>query len=67
MNDYNVNQYQSTLGVEFDWIDVVGDDTKDIRGRRFQCRHPRNSEVSDKTWKDQVANKAPVWLGICLC
>jgi hypothetical protein len=67
MNDYNVKEYRPTSGVEFEWVDAVGDNIKDIRARRFQCRRSKDSQISEKTWKHLVENCNPVWRGIYDC
>lgn len=67
MNDYNVKGYLSTPGIMFEWIDMAGDDTKDIRARRFICKRTPSLAVADKQWKRLLEDKAIVWRGQYYC
>ncbi|KAG8790885.1 hypothetical protein FRC12_010763 [Ceratobasidium sp. 428] len=58
-NDYNVKQYDETTSVEFDWIDMPADESKDVRACRFTLQ--RRSTLSDKMWDKLIDEEAVVW------
>ncbi|KAG9122185.1 hypothetical protein FRC07_001549 [Ceratobasidium sp. 392] len=58
-NNYNVKQYNETTSVEFNWIDMPADESKDVRACRFTLQ--RRSTLSDKMWDKLIDEAAVVW------
>ncbi|QRV99035.1 hypothetical protein RhiJN_27054 [Ceratobasidium sp. AG-Ba] len=53
-NDYLLKQYHETRAVEFDWIDLPADDSKDVRARRFNIQKGPLSPTSSGKRSVQV-------------
>ncbi|QRV77110.1 Ulp1 protease family, carboxy-terminal catalytic domain protein [Ceratobasidium sp. AG-Ba] len=64
-NDYVVKQYHETSSVTFDWIDLPGDDSKDVRACHFNLQ--RQEQVSLWVWDRLIEDKSVVWRAQYTC